>query len=236
MTQTDEVLPSGDVERWLAPSEFCDHEHPAVRAFAERHTSGTSGPTEAAVALFLAVRDGLWYDPYSSDLDRSAFKASTVVGLERSWCVPKSILLTAVARAVGIPARLGFADVRNHLHSEKLITSMGTDLFVFHGYSELLLDGRWRKASPAFNIELCRRFGTRVLDFNGIDDALFHPFDEAGNRHMEYVRQRGSYDEFPYEEMVAAFDEVYGDDSMPAGGGAERAGDDAFAPAPVTPD
>lgn len=226
----DESVAAHDPGRWLAVSEFCDHDHPDVRRFAERNSHGAANPTEAAVALFEAVRDGLWYDPYSSDMERPAFKASTVVGQDRSWCVPKSILLTASARAVGIPARLGFADVRNHLQSEKLKASMGTDLFVFHGYSELLLDGQWRKASPAFNVELCKRFGTRVLDFDGSSDALFHPFDEAGNRHMEYVNQRGSYDEFPYEEMLAAFDEVYDNDDAATGHGAEQAGDEAFVP------
>ena len=30
---------------------------------------------------------------------------------------------------------------------------MGTDLFVYHGYAELFLDGKWVKATPAFNVE-----------------------------------------------------------------------------------
>ena len=119
-------------------------------------------------------------------------------------------MLTAAARSRGIPARLGFADVRNHLTSEKLRAQMQTDVFAWHGYSELLLDGRWHKLSTAFNIELCARFGVKALDFDGTGDALMHPYDEAGNRHMEYIRQRGSFDDLPLEQILADFEEIYG--------------------------
>ncbi len=43
----------------------------------------------------------------------------------RAYCVPKAVLLAAVLlaavlRAAGVPARLGFADVRNHVQSDTL--------------------------------------------------------------------------------------------------------------------
>ena len=87
--------------------------------------------------------------------------------------------------------------MRNHLTSEKLTATMGTDVFLWHGYSELLIEGRWLKASSAFNVEMCERFGVKVLDFDGTADALMHPYDEAGNKHMEYLAQRGSFDDLP---------------------------------------
>ena len=133
---------------------------------------------------------------------------------------------------MGIPARLGFADVRNHLTSEKLSDQMGTDLFAWHGYSELLLGDRWFKLSTAFNIELCDRFGVKTLEFDGTDDALMHPFDKAGNRHMEYVDQRGSFDDLPLERILADFAAIYGTDVSSSDGprqAAEAAGDEAFA-------
>jgi transglutaminase-like putative cysteine protease len=143
------------------------------------------------------------------DASPEAFRASTVAGTQSNWCIPKSVLFVAAARSRGIPARLGFADVRNHLTSEKLSASMGSDLFAWHGYAELLLDGRWVKLSTAFNIELCQRFGVKVLEFDGVNDALMHPFDERGNRHMEYVRNRGSYDDLPLDEIFTTFAEIY---------------------------
>jgi hypothetical protein len=47
--------------------------------------------------------------------------------------VPKAAVLAAVARAAGIPARLGYADVRNHMSTERLRQTMKTDVFVWHG-------------------------------------------------------------------------------------------------------
>ncbi len=221
----------------LATTWYIDHDHPAVQTYARDAVGDLIEPVDQAIALFHRVRDGIRYDPYGISYEPEAFRASSVVGSPTNWCVPKSVLLTASARHLGIPARLGFADVRNHLTSEKLSAQMGTDLFAWHGYSELLLpdrsadDGstRWYKLSTAFNIELCERFGVKVLEFDGTDDALMHPYDQSGNRHMEYVRQRGSFDDLPLDEMVSDFREVYGNEFGDASAtSAEDAGDSAF--------
>jgi transglutaminase-like putative cysteine protease len=198
----------------LASTWFVDADHPDVRRFAEQVCDGAAAGSdrERAVALFLAVRDGIRYDPYSSTREPGDYRASHVVHEPAAYCIPKAVLLTASCRAVGVPAALGFADVRNHLQSEKLRQKMGTDVFVYHGYSELWLGARWVKVSSAFNRELCERFGTKVLEFDGEHDALMHPFDTSGNRHMEYVRQRGSYADLPLDDILTTFDEVYGPD------------------------
>ncbi|MCP3936651.1 MAG: transglutaminase family protein [Actinomycetia bacterium] len=214
-------------QAWLEPTWFIDSDSPEIETFASEAAGDTSDPTEIAIRLFHAVRDGYRYDPYNTNYEPEAFRASTIVNSDGNWCVPKSVLLTAAARNRGIPARLGYADVKNHLTSEKLAESMGTDVFFWHGYSELLLNGRWYKLSTAFNIELCERFGVKVLEFDGTDDALMHPFDEAGNRHMEYVNQRGSFDDLPLDDILETFREFY--PNLGGGGqGAAAAGDDAF--------
>jgi transglutaminase-like putative cysteine protease len=215
-----------DLQQYLSPGEFVDSDHPDVVAFAQRIAGDLPDDRAKAVALFYAVRDGWRYDPYGTSNAREDYRASAVLTTNRTWCVPKSIVLTAAARAVGVPSRLGFGDVRNHLQSEKLRETMGTDLFAWHGYSEFFLDGRWVKASSAFNKELCERFGTKVLEFDGIEDALMHPYDTVGNRHMEYVRTRGSYADLPYEEIMATFRELY---PKTVGEGAPSGPDEAFA-------
>jgi transglutaminase-like putative cysteine protease len=192
----------------LAPTRFIDSDHPAVAAFAGQHARGPSA-RERAVALTLAVRDGFRYDPYRIDLSAAGMSASGVLARGHGWCVTKAVLLAAAARAADIPARLGFADVRNHLSTERMRQSMKTDVFHWHGYTELWLDGVWRKATPAFNIELCQRFGLLPLDFNGVDDSLYHPFDQAGHRHMEYLHQRGSFDDLPLDALRADFAVAY---------------------------
>ena len=192
----------------LCPTRCIDADHPTVRAFAEQHAQGATDRARA-VALYVAVRDGLRYDPYRIDLSEAGMKASTALVQGHGWCVPKAVVLAAVARAAGIPARLGFADVRNHLSTEKLRQTMKTDVFVWHGYTELWIEGAWRKATPAFNLSLCERFGLLPLAWDGRSDSIYHPFDRAGNRHMEYVHQHGSFDEVPLERIVADFERLY---------------------------
>jgi transglutaminase-like putative cysteine protease len=181
-----------------------DSDHPAVAAFAATHAVGGTD-RERAVALYYAVRDGFRYDPYRTDVSITGMKASTVLAQGYGWCVPKATLLAALCRAAGIPARLGYADVRNHLSTERMRQSMATDVFYWHGFTEIWLEGAWRKATPAFNLGLCQKFGLLPLEFDGLADSIYHPFDAAGNRHMEYVGQRGSFDDVPLEEIMANF-------------------------------
>jgi transglutaminase-like putative cysteine protease len=190
---------------------FVDSDHPDVIVFAEEATKGATTDREKAVALFYAVRDGIRYDPYViSSAEPDTYRASTVLRDGVSYCIPKSVLLCAAARAVGLTARLGFADVRNHLNSEKLRARLGgTDVFVWHGYTEFFLDGRWVKVTSAFNIELCERFGVLPLEFDGEHDALLHPFTADGREHMEYLRERGTFDELPLDEILEEFRATY---------------------------
>jgi transglutaminase-like putative cysteine protease len=183
------------------PGTYVDSDHPAIIEFAQRHAAGTTD-VDRAVSLYYAVRDGFRYDPYRIDLSPDGMKASTVIATGHGWCVTKAALLAAACRAAGLPARVGFADVRNHLSTERLRRSMGTDIFIWHGFAEIWLDGAWRKATPAFNLQLCEKFGLLPLEFNGRDDSLYHPFDRQGQRHMEYVAQRGSFDDVPVAQIA----------------------------------
>lgn len=200
----------------LSPTWFIDSDHPDVCDFATNVVTdaGATNDRERAVALFDAVRDGWRYDPYNPSLDPDAFKATSVLETSANWCVPKSILLTASCRSLGIPAALGFADVRNHLQSEKLRRSMGTDLVAYHGYSTIWLGSRWRKAASAFNRELCERFGTKLVEFNGVDDALAYPVDASTDHPLEYVSDRGVHADVPLDDMRTTFHEVYGHDEL----------------------
>ncbi len=193
----------------LKPGWFVDSEHPDVKAFADKTVGEATDPVEKARRLFYAVRDGFRYDPYQLSARPEDFQASAILKTDANWCVPKAVVLTAAARAAGIPARLGFADVKNHLTSKKLSASMGTDVFAWHGYSELWLNDHWVALSTAFNIELCDKFDTKPLEFDAQSGALMHAFDQSGNRHMEYVNQRGTYLDLPLDAMFETFAEIY---------------------------
>ena len=194
-----------DPRQYLASAEFVDSGDPGVAAFA-RDVAGREGDSLArAVRLYYAVRDDIVYTPYCDFTDVETFRASACLSRRSGFCVGKASLLTAAARAAGIPARIGFADVRNHLCTPRLHALMGTDTFVYHGYTDLYLDGRWVKATPAFDRGLCEKFGVRALEFDGRADSLFQPTDMAGRRHMEYLRDRGARADVPVAEIMAAF-------------------------------
>ena len=193
----------------LAATPFLDGQERVVREFAQRAVAGASSERERVRGLFAAVRDEIRYDPYTVSSDPGDYRASAVIERGVAWCVPKAVVLTAAARSLGIPARIGFSDVRNHLQSPRLAEVMGTDVFIFHGYTEMHLGGAWRKATPAFNATLCERFGVAPLEFDGTEDALLHPFAGDGSRHMEYVRDRGVYLELPLARILAEFAAAY---------------------------
>lgn len=195
---------------YLVPTEFIDSNSPAVIAFANRATDGVAAYKDKAVKLYHAVRDEIQYDPYRIEFTPEAFRASVIIGKGYGYCVAKAIVLTAAGRAAGIPSRLRFADVRNHLTTERLKKVMQTDLFIYHGYTEFMLNGRWLKVTPTFNSSLCERFHVKPLEFDGENDAIFHPYDTDGRRHMEYVTDHGAFADVPYEKIIEMFETHYG--------------------------
>jgi len=196
------------MKEFLQPGRYIDSAHPAVIDFARRNASGDT-ERGRAVSLYYAVRDAIRYNPFLDFSRVETFQASACLAAGEGFCVGKAALLAACARAEGIAARVGFADVKNHLTTPALRARMGTDLFVYHGYTELRLEGKWVKATPAFNLELCRRFRVKPLEFDGREDSIFHPFDEQDRRHMEYLRDRGCHADVPVAEIMQAFREIY---------------------------
>ena len=194
---------------YLEPGATVESSHPDIVAFAETAAGDAATPKQTAINLYYAVRDQIRYNPYISAIEVEAFRASKTLADKEGYCVAKAILLAAVCRARGIPARLGFADVRNHLSTEKMRQRMQTDQFYWHGYTDIYLDGRWVKATPAFNVELCEKFRLRPLEFDGAEDSIYHPFDVAGSRHMEYLQFCGVFAEPPLEQIHATFVREY---------------------------
>lgn len=197
-----------DLEIYLKPTYYIDCDSTEIIEYAKKHTEGVTTEIEKAVKLYYAVRDEFFYDPYNVDLRAEAMKASTVLKRGSGYCGEKATLLAAVARAVGIPSRLAFANVRNHLSSQKLIDMLRSDIFVFHGFTELFLDGKWVKATPAFNKSLCDKFGVAPLEFDGVHDSIFHEYD-GEKKFMEYVYDFGSFADLPRELFIKSLQENY---------------------------
>ena len=176
---------------FLDAAEFIDADHPAIVAYARDRAAGADGDLARAIALYGAVRDGIKYDIYRDYSDPATFRASSVLTAGRGFCVGKAAVLAACCRAVGIPARVGYADVRNHMTSPRLHALTQTDVFYWHSYADIRLNGTWVKATPAFDRELCARMGIPPLEFDGRSDSLFQSLDAEGTAaHGVFERSR----------------------------------------------
>jgi transglutaminase-like putative cysteine protease len=199
---------------YLTATEIIDSDHKSIQDYAVRIVMGSTDPIEITTKLYLAVRDDIRYDPYSPFYLPEHYRASNVLKRGRSFCVPKASLLCALGRASGIPSRVGFADVRNHLTTKQLSDFMGNNLFVYHGFVEFYLDGKWVKATPAFNSELCKRHGVPPLEFNGREDSLFQAYNSENKKFIEYVEFHGIYADIPVAVIVKAWERAYGKDHI----------------------
>ncbi|MCP4764539.1 MAG: transglutaminase family protein [archaeon] len=197
------------MEKYLHHTYYIESDHPKIIDFAKKNTRRNSNHLQKAVSLYYAVRDTIRYNPYSMKPGKKNMKASSVLKKGHGYCVAKAVLLAACARSQNIPARLGFADVKNHLNTEKLKELMGTDTFFYHGFTELFLNNKWVKATPAFNLELCNNFNVRPLEFDGTEDSILHPLDKSGNKHMEYIKDHGSFADLPWDIIIDSAKKAY---------------------------
>lgn len=204
------------MEEFLEATGTIDCTNSVIRQLAGELTRGSFLQGEKAKRLFYFTRDSLKYDPFSPFFLMDHYRASAIIKRGGGYCVQKAVVLAALARAAGIPARLAFADIKNHLASKTFIEILGMNLFVFHGYVELRLEDRWVKVTPAFEKEICERMKYPPVEFNGKDDAVFTFHNSDGSRFVEYVRHHGSFADVPLERILKAWEEAYGKERLTA--------------------
>ncbi|MDQ8729267.1 transglutaminase-like domain-containing protein [Bradyrhizobium sp. LHD-71] len=192
---------------YLAPAEYVDSDHPLVLQTAARLAGAVRDPATVVRRLFYHVRDLSYGAP---DFDRlDSFKASTVLAEGRGYCVAKASAFAALARAAGIPARLAFADVTNHLATARTLELMEGAVFAWHGYAEALVDGFWLKVSPTFDAPLCKRMNVLPLEFDGRSDAYLQPYDGIGQMFMSYDKLHGRFHDVPARFLAAEMVRMY---------------------------
>ncbi|OGP95583.1 MAG: transglutaminase [Deltaproteobacteria bacterium RBG_16_47_11] len=197
--------------RYLTPTSIIDSDHKSIQGYAHGVIGKSTDPIDIAVKLYLAARDGIRYAPYTPFHLPDHYRASSVLYRGRGFCVPKASFLCALGRACGIPSRVGFATVRNHLATKQLIVFIGSDLFVYHGFVEFYLGEKWVKATPAFNIELCQKHHVPPLEFNGREDSLFQAYNLENKKFMEYVEFHGIETDIPVDRIVKSWMKAYGE-------------------------
>lgn len=198
-----------DMKQYLQPTEFFDFHKSKVKNKAFDITDGLKNDEEKAKALFYWVRDQIKYRQGSFYLTKSTFKASTNLRRGYGFCVSKAVLLSTLARAVKIPARIHLCDIINHKIPQKVIDYMGTEIFYIHGYSELFLGGKWLKLTPAFDKQTSIKGNYVLVEFDGVHDALFPSHDDEGNPFVEYLEDRGSFSDVPFEEIKRVIIDKY---------------------------
>lgn len=200
-----------DLDQYLQPTEFLDFNRDRVRNKAHEITNGLESDKEKAIALFYWVRDNIKYNMYTYNPKIKAnLKASVTLRRKNGFCMSKAVLLTALARAVGIPARIRMVDIINHKISPKIIALMKTNVFHCHGISEILINGKWLKLTPVFDKDTALKAGfVPLIEFDGNNDALFDSHDKDGNAFVEYVEDYGTYSELPIDQITEIFTKMY---------------------------
>ncbi|WP_107038862.1 transglutaminase-like domain-containing protein [Brumimicrobium mesophilum] len=163
---------------------------------------------QQAIALYNKVRDGFVYNPYHLDLRSEKLKSSVVLQKSKAWCVEKSIVLATGLRALGIPSKLGYGIVVNHIGVEKLTAALRREEIVFHGYVSAFLEGKWVKCTPAFDPLICKLSGVEALAWDGENDSLFQAY-QGNQKFMEYKHFYGEFDDVPVELMNAEMQKYY---------------------------
>jgi transglutaminase-like putative cysteine protease len=198
------------MEKYLKPTAKIDSDNPSIKEKAENLIRGKREAADKAKSLFYWVRDEIKYNPFLALEVLENYRASKTLERGQGFCIEKAAVLAAFARAVGIPARLHFADIRNYLVSDKLLKVMGTNLFSYHGYTELYIDGKWVKATPAFDLKMCHKNRIIPVEFDGKNDAVLNTHNVDGRLHIEYVKDHGYREDVPVAEILAAWEKLYG--------------------------
>ena len=197
-----------EMENFLKSTEIIDCDSDSVREKALEVTKGLNTDKEKAVALFYFVRDKIKHNAYTALYDRNRYKASSTLQAGHGMCQNKAILLVALARAVGIPARLGFVDVEDHQLSESFKQMIGgVNTMPFHGFAELYIDGRWVHASPAYDLVTCQKKGFIPVEFDGVKDAKDSEYTKTGQLHMKHIKYHGPYEDLPLDEIYSYYRE-----------------------------
>ncbi|UOY06633.1 transglutaminase family protein [Muricauda sp. SCSIO 64092] len=194
---------------YIKATTYLDYDSAAIQDLISPFTSEELSPMEKAKGMYLVIRDRWRYNPYQISLNPENYRASTIAKKSEGHCVEKAVLLTACLRGLGIPARLHFAKVTNHIAVERLTERFGTNILTPHGMVDVFLDNQWVKATPAFNKALCDKCNVKPLEFDGTTDSIFQEYNEEGQKFMEYLEDYGHFEDVPLDFMIQNLREHY---------------------------
>lgn len=195
------------MEQYLQETYFFDFSDPTIQDMVREFRDK---PQKDQIAgLFLKIRDGWRYNPYTIYVAKEKYKASFLATQPEGHCVDKSTLYIAGLRALGIPARLRLAKVVNHIATEKLTAILGSNYIAPHGIVEVFSNGQWTKVSTAFNASLCEKYDVDPITYDGTCDAMIQAYNKKDEKYMEYVEDYGDFADVPYDFIFETFKTNY---------------------------
>jgi transglutaminase-like putative cysteine protease len=196
--------------KYLEPTFIVDSDNPAIIEKAENLSKGQKNDIGKAIALFYFVRDEIKYNIYTKKSSPEDFRASNTLLKKDGYCVQKAVLLAALARAIGIPAGIGFARIKNNLMPEKTLKWLTINILPFHGFCELHVGEKWVKATPAFDLTMCKNGKIVPVEFDGINNAMLNPHNLDGQLHIEYLKYFGRYPDVPMDKLHSLVIKYFG--------------------------
>ncbi|MBX3396049.1 MAG: transglutaminase domain-containing protein [Phycisphaerae bacterium] len=121
---------------FLAPSHVCDAADSRIRRLAKRASRGASTPAEIAAALREKVTEYIT----NKNMDVGFATASDVARNRSGDCTEHAVLLAAMCRAAGLPARgvSGIIEVPSgYIHDKK------GSAFGYHMWTQVYIGGKW---------------------------------------------------------------------------------------------
>jgi len=128
-----------DLDRYLRPETFIESDAPEIRAAAERLVQGVTGTRQRAERLTREINSLVEKKPTVS-----LPSALEVLRTKMGDCNEHTVLFVAMARSLGIPARISVGVAYVH------------GAFYYHAWPEVYLDegngrGLWLPVDPTFN-------------------------------------------------------------------------------------
>jgi hypothetical protein len=99
---------------------------------------------------------------------------------------------------------LRFAEIRIHHTAKSIAEKRGSNVFPYHGLTDLYIEGHWVKVTPTYDLGYCSKVDIAPVEFDGKSDALLPLCTLDGRLNIEYVQDRGFFDDLPLDEIRKA--------------------------------
>jgi transglutaminase-like putative cysteine protease len=134
LRRTTAPADGADLAPWLATTLAVPTADPRIQALAREIAADAAAPKERIGRLLAWLRANIRQEPVD------AFSALDVLETRRAECQGHAYLYAALARALGIPTRV----VNGLVYAPEL------QGFLYHSWTESLVDGRWHAVDPTF--------------------------------------------------------------------------------------